>query len=58
MHHIDIYLDNDQFFFIKNQNSLGIGIKNWGFQLKRAGGESQNEKVCKNWKVKIIDRVD
>ena len=57
MHHIDICLDNGE-ILAKNQNSLGIGIKNWGFQLKRAGGESQNEKVCKNWKVKIIDRVD
>ena len=37
---------------------FSLGIKNWGFQLKRAGGGSQNEKLCKNWKVKNIDHVD
>ena len=37
---------------------MTLGIRNWGIQLKKAGGESKNEKVCKNWKVKIVDCID
>ena len=45
-------------FLPKIKTPLALGIKSWGFQLKMAEEGSQNEKVCKNWKVKIVDRVD
>ena len=37
---------------------LALGIKNWGFQLKKAGGGSQNEKMCNFEKSKVIDHID
>ena len=37
---------------------LALGIKNWGLQLKRVGGGSQNEKVHKKLKIQNIDHVD
>ena len=56
MHHIDIYLDNDQ-ISTKNQNSLGIGHKK--FQLKRAGGGDHKTRKCtKKLKNQIVDRID
>ena len=37
---------------------LALGIKTWGFQLKRAGGGSKNEKMRNFEKIKVIDRID
>ena len=53
MHHIDIYLDNGQ-FQPKIKILLTLGIKNWGFQLKRVGRGSKNEKMHRSWKVKLL----
>ena len=33
---------------------LALGIKNWGFQLKRVGGGSKNEKTHKKKKIKPL----
>ena len=42
MHHIE-----GSFFFTKNENSLGLGIKNWRIQLTKLGGGLRNENVRK-----------
>ena len=56
MHHIDIYLDNGQ-FRPKIKMLLALGIKNWGFQLKRAGGIKKQENAQK-LKSQTVDSVD
>ena len=38
----------------KNKIPLALGIKNCGFQLKMVGTGSQNEKVCKMEKSKLL----
>ena len=57
MHHIDIYLDNEQ-ISTKIKIPFALCIKNWGFQLKRAGGGSQNEKMHKKMKSQNVHHVD
>ena len=45
-------------FWPKVKISFALGIKNWGFQLKRVGEGSENKKMHKMWKVKPVDRID
>ena len=33
---------------------MALDIKNWGFQLKRAGGGSRDKNTQKNWKMKTL----
>ena len=47
MHHIDIYLDKWSNFDQKSKFPWQSSIKNWGFQLKMAGGESRDKKLHK-----------
>ena len=48
MHHIDIYLDKWSNFDLKIKIPLALGIEKWGFQLKKAGGGSQDDKFHKS----------
>ena len=53
MHHIDIHLVKWSIFLPKIKIPLALGIKNWGFQLKRVEEGSQDEKTYKRRKVKM-----
>ena len=50
MHHIEIILGKRSNFLPKIKIPLALDIKNWGFQLKRAGGGSRDKKMQKFWK--------
>ena len=43
-------------FWLKNKILVALDIKNWGFQLKRAGGGSRDKKVQQNLEKLIVDR--
>ena len=53
MHHIDIYLDNDQ-ISTKNQNSLGIEHQKLGISTEKGRRDHKMKKMCKIEKSKSL----
>ena len=57
-HHIDIYLENDQFFFIpKIKIPLALTIKNWGIHKKILSTPMHSSYICFLW-LKVFKCLD